>query len=105
MGRGEDESCPGREGSKGEGDGRVSEMGGAWESIAAAGWGQGSKGVGFNSEGRRRQIGNVGWDKDIEGLKYQTEKFGLCLLSLGSGTSGFISLPGPPAQSTTERAA
>lgn len=39
---------------------------------------------GFNLEGRR-QIGNVGWDKAIEDLEYQAKKFGLCLMSLGSG--------------------
>lgn len=35
----------------------------------------------------RRKIGNVGWDKDIEGLEHKTKKFGLCLVSLGSVTS------------------
>lgn len=59
--------------------------GGAWwgrgGALKRVGAEHGGGGVGFNSEGRRRQIGNVGWGKDIEGLEYQAEELGLCLVT------------------------
>ena len=62
--------------------GKGADMGGVWElrslGINQIWWTEGS------NLGGRRQVGNVGWDKDMEGLEHQCKKVGLCPESWGS---------------------